>query len=134
MRLLQRLAIALIALAIVFATHLISQIASTQAIEPSHHSVSTPVDLSRMALVFSDEFSEATLDRDRWVTEFWNGVRTNAGNQEAQYYVPDAFEFIDDTLRIRADEKSIAGFDYTSGLISTRESFIFQNGYMELRG
>ncbi|NET33117.1 MAG: hypothetical protein F6K19_14030 [Cyanothece sp. SIO1E1] len=73
----------------------------------------------------SDEFNGPEVDRSKWQTQLYYG-RNNPANKEAQYYVDDAFEFVDGVLCIRAEKKSIEGFDYTSGVLSSHKSFAFK--------
>ncbi|NET36169.1 MAG: glycoside hydrolase family 16 protein [Cyanothece sp. SIO1E1] len=91
-----------------------------------------PASVAGMELVFADEFDGPQVDRRKWLTRYID-ARTNYGNQEAQYYVDDAFEFMDGCLRIRAEKRNVAGFEYTSGLLSSNTKFVFQYGYMEIR-
>jgi beta-glucanase (GH16 family) len=81
---------------------------------------------------FRDEFNGPSLDTTRWNTAYWWG-RTNAGNNEAQYYVDDAFEINDGILRIKAQKQSEQGFDYTSGIITTFGRFSQTYGRFEIR-
>jgi len=83
-------------------------------------------------LIFDDELNAPKLDTSKWNTRYWFG-RTIASNQEAEYYVDDAFEFQDGHLRIRAEKRSSNGFAYTSGVISSHDKFIFTYGYFEAR-
>ncbi len=89
----------------------------------------TPTDW-RGALVFDDEFERGPLDLLHWQTEYWWG-RTNP--PEAQYYAPDAFDFKDGLLRIKAERRTVRDRPYTSGLISSDGRFTFTYGYAEIR-
>jgi beta-glucanase (GH16 family) len=103
----------------------------TPTVAPS--STPTPVPpTSPWRLVFQDEFDGPTLDTATWNTAYWWG-RTNAGNNEAQYYADDAFELGNSTLRIKAERRSMAGFDYTSGIITTFGRFSQTYGRFEMR-
>jgi beta-glucanase (GH16 family) len=83
-------------------------------------------------LVFCDEFDGARLN-----TAVWNTVprwgRFDKKGDELQYYVDDAFEVSDGTLRIKAEKRSVEGFDYTSGFIDSRGTFAQKYGYFEIR-
>jgi beta-glucanase (GH16 family) len=81
-------------------------------------------------LIFSDEFNDGILNTSIWHTEYLWG-RTNSN--EAQYYVPDAFEFEDGLLRIRADQRNFHGFEYSSGILASYGNFAFTYGYVEFR-
>jgi len=103
----------------------------------------------RWALLFSDEFDGASLDRSKWVTCYWwdRGGCTNLGNHELQWYQPANVTVADGQLRLRAQRETARGqdntlYDYTSGLISTGRDvddvarptkFEFQYGYAEMR-
>jgi beta-glucanase (GH16 family) len=92
-----------------------------------------PPNPSQWQLTFNDEFDGNQLDLNRWMTTYSDGSRTNAGNQEAEYYADDAFEFQNGLLRIRAEHRSMGGFQYTSGMITSYRSFRQQYGYFEIR-
>ncbi len=111
-----------------------------------------PKDDPNWELVFSDEFDGTSLDHSKWNTTYYYGARTNSFNNEAQYYVDDAFEFNDGILRIVGEKQDTPveafepidayllteqgkdlSFDYTSGLLSGHDKFAFTNGYMEIR-
>lgn len=83
-------------------------------------------------LVFSDEFNGVELDLDKWITAFPWG-RTGANSSELQYYAEDAFEFVNGVHRIRAEKRSMAGYDYTSGIITSFGKFHVMSGYIEIR-
>ncbi len=83
-------------------------------------------------LVFCDEFEGTDLDRTKWATKFpWGRDRSSV--DELQYYADDAFEFANGVLRIKAEERSIERQEYTSGLISTYETFAPTYGRFEIR-
>ena len=101
-------------------------------------------------LVFSDEFNGNQLDLNNWNTNYYYGSRTNTFNNEAQYYVDEAFEFEDGILSIVGQQESIEAFeavdkyllgiqgkdlsfDYTSGMLSGHDKVAFTYGYMEIR-
>ena len=113
--------------------------------------VEHPKDDSNWELVFSDEFDGTSLDLSKWNTTYYYGARTNSFNNEAQYYVDDAFEFNDGILSIVGEKQDTSveafeevdaylldlqgkdrSFDYTSGLLSGHDKFAFTNGYMEI--
>lgn len=102
-----------------------------------------------MRLVFSDDFSSPTLDRDRWTTCYWwdEGGCTNEGNDELEWYQPDNVRVRDGMLELTALEQTVQApdgtrFPFTSGMVTTgREQyetstpprFAFQYGVVEVR-
>lgn len=92
-----------------------------------------PDDPTTWKLVFSDEFEGPELNRNTWENYYWWGERSLAATGEEQYYADDAFEFQDGYLRIRAERREMEGFQYTSGMISSRPGFAFKYGYIEAR-
>jgi beta-glucanase (GH16 family) len=83
-------------------------------------------------LVFSDEFNGSTLDLDKWNTHYPWG-RTNEGTGELEYYADDALDFQNGHLLLRAEHRSMEGFEYTSGMISSHDKFSCKYGYIEIR-
>lgn len=102
------------------------------------HATAAPA--AQQKLIFSDEFDGATLDRAKWVTQYWHG-RTNP--PEVQYYADDVFHIEDGILHIRARKLGAqqaavfstpdASVSYASGLISTDGKFTFRYGTAEMR-
>ncbi|MFK7995301.1 MAG: family 16 glycosylhydrolase [Granulosicoccus sp.] len=104
------------------------------------------IDISEYDLVFSDEFNSLVLDDTKWGTSLW-GQDTIIYNQ-LQYYVDtlnsedpiaDPFSFDGQSLSISAtmtpDEQRAAANEqtYLSGLLTTRDTFAFTYGYVEVR-
>ncbi len=81
-------------------------------------------------MVFNDEFNEKQLNRSAWTDEYLWG-RTNS--PELQYYDPDAFRIGNGILSITAEEKKTQGMNYSSGIITSFDSFTFTYGYVEAR-
>ncbi len=79
-------------------------------------------------LVFHDEFNGSSLDKTKWSTEYPSG---NGGEQ--QYYGPNAFEVADGVLSINAVKEASHGYPYTSGIITTQNTFAQQYGYFVMR-
>jgi beta-glucanase (GH16 family) len=84
-------------------------------------------------LVFDDEFMGTTLDRTKWSTTYPWGARTNYGNQELEYYTDDAFQVRGGMLSIRAQRRTVHGFSFTSGIVTSYDSFAVKYGYFEIR-
>jgi beta-glucanase (GH16 family) len=112
------------------------------------------LDKSEMRLSFSDEFDSLSLwngESGTWDSNFWWGQRngsTLAENGERQWYIDhdygptssvNPFSIDDGVLTItaaRAPEAirpEINNYEYTSGLITTYESFSQTYGYFEMR-
>lgn len=92
--------------------------------EPKRDDVET--DISDMCHVFSDNFVSDELDHDRWQTQFPWGTRVHnfdAYAAEGNAYVSD------ETLVLKGEDRSQNGLSYTTGVVSTRESF--GAGYFE---
>jgi len=92
-----------------------------------------PPEPEKWRLTFADEFEATHLDTTRWMTTYSDGSRTNSGNSEAEYYADDAFELQNGILRIRAEKRTMGGFNYTSGMITSYGSFRQLYGYFEIR-
>lgn len=99
---------------------------------PTPAPTSTPIvaPLTGWPMVFHDEFDGSQLDSNLWTTEYLWG-RTNS--PELQYYAPDSFLFKDGILSIRAENQLTEGMDYSSGVITSFDSFQFTYGYVEAR-
>jgi serralysin len=108
------------------------------------------LDTTRLDLTFSDEFNSLSLQSagGTWRTSFWDGAdgRTLASNEELQVYMDDAylglginpFSIDGGILNIHADMassevKAATGHDYTSGMLSSRDSFAQTYGYFEIK-
>jgi beta-glucanase (GH16 family) len=112
------------------------------------------LDKSEMRLSFSDEFDTLSLwdgESGTWDSNFWWGQpngSTLTGNGERQWYIDhdygptssvNPFSIDDGVLTItaaRAPEAirpEINNYEYTSGLITTYESFSQTYGYFEMR-
>ena len=79
------------------------------------------------APVFQDEFNGAQLDVAKWNTSF------PSGRTERQFYATDAFQVKNGSLAIRAEERAMEGYAYTSGMLTTQGTFDFQYGCFEIR-
>ncbi|NUS20505.1 MAG: glycoside hydrolase family 16 protein, partial [Mesorhizobium sp.] len=113
-----------------------------------------PIDKSGMTLSFSDEFNTLNLHSSQggtWDTNFWWGAAngsTLTRNGELQWYI-DAnyaptssvhpFSVDNGVLTITAAQASadikplINNYEYTSGLLTTHDSFSQTYGYFEMR-
>ena len=107
-------------------------------------------ELKKWALTFEDNFNGASLDPDKWITGYYWGKAlmndTYSLEGEKQYYTAGNIEVRDSVLRIITRKEQIEGkvwnptwgfrkeeFDYTSGLISTGQSFRQQYGRFEAK-
>lgn len=81
-------------------------------------------------LTFQDEFDSGLPDN-----AFWNRSYVQMGviNDELEYYAPDAFEAGDGVVRLKAERRSMNGFNYTSGAMTTFGKFAQTYGYFEMR-
>ncbi|TIW01792.1 MAG: glycosyl hydrolase family protein, partial [Mesorhizobium sp.] len=113
-----------------------------------------PIDKSGMTLSFSDEFNTLNLNNSQggtWDTNFWWGAAngsTLTRNNELQWYI-DAnyaptssvhpFSIDNGVLTITAAQAPadikplINNYEYTSGLLTTHDSFSQTYGYFEMR-
>lgn len=105
--------------------------------------IDRPIGVGQQAtLAFADDFGGTGLDTTKWRTCYpWSRADgcTNASNEELQWYQPDAVQVHDGRLWITARRAVPAlvrdgkRFDYTSGLITTANSFHMTYGYVEIR-
>ncbi|MFD1985784.1 family 16 glycosylhydrolase [Mesorhizobium newzealandense] len=112
------------------------------------------LDRSHLALTFSDEFNTLNLwngSSGTWDTNFWWGGANGSsltGNGELQWYIDTSyaptksvnpFSVDDGVLTITAARTPeaikpyINNYQYTSGLLTTHESFAQTYGYFEIR-
>ena len=104
-------------------------------------------------LTFHDEFNEKKLDREKWRTDKYYGLRYHPGNiyknnqAPDQYCGDDMFEFTDSTIKQRAEKNPIeinhvdwGGDDYGNftipyryGQLDSSNSFEQKYGYFEIR-
>jgi beta-glucanase (GH16 family) len=85
-------------------------------------------------LTFRDEFDGTILDRNVWGTTYPAGERTN--NDELEWYTDDDTTHVvsNGTLKLVAyKQSSQGGYPYTSGMISSHNSFNQMYGYFEAR-
>ena len=80
-------------------------------------------------LTFDDEFDGTALDPMRWNRWY---VYAATINNELQFYTPDAFDVGGGTVSIRGERRSMYGFSYTSGAMTTFGSFAQSYGYFEM--
>lgn len=86
------------------------------------------VDSCTSNLVFHDEFNGSSIDAAKWSTEYPSG---NGGEQ--QYYGPNAFRVENGILSIYARKEASHGYPYTSGIITTRNTFSRKYGTFVMR-
>ncbi|RMF84949.1 MAG: glycosyl hydrolase family protein [Planctomycetota bacterium] len=89
-------------------------------------------------LIWSDEFDGPSLDGNKWRVEDLHLIK----NAELQYYAPDDVYLQNGNLVLRSQQRTYWGydengawrqFDYTSGLVDTRDRFAFTYGRVEVR-
>ena len=109
---------------------------------PSPFTRNTPPLPGNWHLVFGDEFSGSNLDNGLWATcdlvDRGNNTCKGGSTGELALYKPDGVIVEQGMLRLKAQRRSATdgqgvGYNYTSGLVSTRDKFNFQYGYMEAR-
>src|SRR5437868_5259447 len=93
---------------------------------------------ARWRLIFSDTFDAPMLDTSKWSWWYsWWNENGGTNNDELEWYQRDdvlcAGEHSGNHLRLRAQKRSVNGYDYTSGMISSHGKFEFQYGTMEIR-
>lgn len=116
--------------------------ALAQGVEP-------PLIKGKWERIFTEEFDQPKLDRDKWTRCYWwdkDGC-TNLANNELQWYIPDNVSVADGVLRLTARPETVTGhegrtFDYTSGMVTTGRDYLERAkpdrfattyGYFEIR-
>ena len=93
-------------------------------------------------LAFSDEFDGQGLDTSKWSTtmDFPGTHGPRYHNEFYQSYTLDEDVIVrDGLLRLRTERRPVSGqepvglFEYSQGLVSTRNTFNFTYGYVEIR-
>src|SRR4030065_2742641 len=79
-------------------------------------------------LTFHDEFNGTNLDPTKWNVQYPSG---NGGEQ--QFYTPEAISLQDGVLKITAEKRSMQGYPFTSGIITTKGTFSQQYGIFSMR-
>lgn len=89
-------------------------------------------------LVWSDDFSNPTLDGTKWDVENDHPIKNN----ELEYYAPDEVYVQSDNLVLRSRQRTYSGYDtngnwgtwnYTSGLVRSINRFATAYGKIEIR-
>jgi beta-glucanase (GH16 family) len=85
--------------------------------------------------VWADEFDGRALDPLRWETQLGDGCPSLCGwgNNELQYYQAENANVLGGNLTITAREESVAGYDYTSARLRSKNLADFSEGRMEMR-
>ncbi|EDY21906.1 glycoside hydrolase family 16 [Chthoniobacter flavus Ellin428] len=93
-------------------------------------------------LVFNDEFEGQTLDASKWSTAM-DFPGTHGPRYHNEFYLSYTLDedviVSDGVLRLRTEKRLVSGqepmglFDYSQGLVSTRDHFTFTYGYVEIR-
>ena len=91
-----------------------------------------PQNTSNTTLLFSDEFSEDTLDLSNWSYDLGNGCPNLCGwgNNERQVYVKKNVSTVNNQLVISATKQ---GDTYYSGRITSKDKFEFKYGTVEVK-
>ena len=91
-----------------------------------------PQNTSNANLLFSDEFSEDSLDLNKWSYELGDGCPNLCGwgNNERQVYSKKNISTVNDQLVISATKQ---GDNYYSGRISSKDKFEFKYGTVEVK-
>lgn len=89
-------------------------------------------------LVWSEEFTDATVNTNVWAYDFGNGSHegvTDWGNSELQYYTSrtDNVYISDEVLHLEAKSESFDGKSFTSGRINTEGRVHFKYGTLEAK-
>lgn len=107
-------------------------------------------ELKKWTLTFEDDFDQAHLDSSKWMTGYyWGKALMNdhySLEGEKQLFRDKNVELRDSCLRITTQKEAVKGkvwnptwgfreksFDYTSGLVSSGQSFRQQYGYFEAK-
>ncbi len=90
------------------------------------------------SLIWQDEFDGPTIDTSKWRVEDLHLIKNN----ELQYYAPDDVYFEDGHLVLRSQQRTYCGYDedaqwrcfnYTSGLVESKNLFATAYGRIEVR-
>lgn len=94
----------------------------------------TPLSYPGYTLLWSDEFSGASLDAANWNQEIGNGSG-GWGNNELEYYTnnPKNTFVSNGNLIIEARKETIGGFNYSSGRMTTQNKKTFTFGRIDIR-
>ena len=95
-----------------------------------------PNDGNNWVQTFSEEFNGTTLNTNKWTPCYWWGTSngcTNGGAGEVGWFQPDDVIVDNGTVHLRSQKRSMNGFDYTSGMVSSHDKYAFQYGYAEMR-
>jgi beta-glucanase (GH16 family) len=102
----------------------------TVTVSPTPSLSTTPLPNTGMKLIFQDEFNGSAINTAIWATKFW---WSHTNPPELGYYTPDALKLNNGALSIIAEKRHLGGMNYTTGIITSRESFVFTYGYVEIR-
>ena len=89
-------------------------------------------------MIWNDEFDGAAIDASKWRVEDLHQIKNN----ELQYYAPDDVYLQNGELVLRSQERTYCGYnsngqwgcyDYTSGLVETKNRFATTYGKIEVR-
>jgi len=100
------------------------------------NNINRPCDIdSSWHLTFDDEFNGTTVDWSKWKDggQNFETEPQKDPSKEQEFYVPDAYQFSNGILRIRADRRKVHGQPYASGQLDTIGTFKQTFGYFEAR-
>ncbi|MFK7980774.1 MAG: family 16 glycosylhydrolase [Saprospiraceae bacterium] len=92
----------------------------------------TPESYTGMELVWSDEFSAATLNTADWNYEIGRG-NNGWGNNELQFYQEENTTIEEGHLVIEARKESFGGAEFTSSRLTTQGKEFFRFGRIDIR-
>ena len=86
------------------------------------------------SLVWSDEFSSATINASNWTFEKGDGCpNCGRGNNELEYYTDQNAIIQDGNLIIKAKKENVGGKAYTSTRMITKDKVSIQYGRIDIR-
>lgn len=107
-----------------------------KTVEVKNEAIEPDTAIEGWELVFHDEFNGDKLDTSVWSHQLGTGSQfglTDWGNNEKQYYKEDNVYLEDGSMVIEAKEETYEGKPYTSGRITTMDSFSKAYGRFEAR-
>jgi len=95
------------------------------------YTITSPVDGSELALIFSDEFNQAGRTFYPGDDPYWEAVDLHYwATNNLEWYDPSAITTVDGSLEITLSQKQTHGLNYQGGMMSTWNKFCFTGGYI----